>query len=371
MNKADGQKLQTGSISEIESLKSDPTALREIIVIGASAGGFEPLKKLVAGLPKDLAAAVFIVWHLPANAQGILPSVLEKEGALPAAHGVDGEEIKTGRIYVAPPDHHLLVEENRVRVTKGPKENRFRPAVDTLFRSAAYAYGARVIGVILSGALDDGTAGLWTIKLRGGAAVVQEPTDSEYPSMPESALREVEVDYSVPVSEMAALLIRLTGEQTLEAREISMEDNKKTEMEIRIAAEESAFEVGVMSLGEISPFTCPDCHGVLLRIKDGKIARFRCHTGHAFSADTLLATVTEHIEDSMWSAMREMEESIMLLRQMSEHFAESDQAQMAELFAQKAREAEHRVKIIRQVVLQHEQLSEAGLRQQQGVSSKP
>lgn len=339
-------------------------ALRNIIVIGASAGGFEALKKLVKGLPKDLAAAVFIVWHLPANAHGVLPSVLGKEGTLPAAHGVDGEEIRTGRIYVAPPDHHLLVEENRVRITKGPKENRFRPAVDTLFRSAAYACGARVIGVVLSGALDDGTAGLWTIKHRGGTAIVQEPADAEFSSMPESALRQVDVDYSVPVSEMGALLTRLTGEQTLEAREISMDENKKTEMEIRIAAEESAFEVGVMKLGEISPFTCPDCHGVLIKIKDGKINRFRCHTGHAFSADTLLANITERIEDSMWGAMREMEESIMLLREMSKQFAESDHKQMAELFLQKANEAENRVKLIRQVVLEHEQLSENGLRQQ-------
>ena len=339
-------------------------ALRDIIVIGASAGGFEALKKLVGGLPKDLAAAVFIVWHLPANAHGVLPSVLEKEDTLPAAHGVDGEEIKTGRIYVAPPDHHLLVEENRVRVTKGPKENRFRPAVDTLFRSAAYACGGRVIGVVLSGALDDGTAGLWTIKHRGGTAVVQDPSDAEFSSMPESALREVDVDYSVPVSEMPDLLTRLTGEQILEEREISMDENKKTEIEVRIAAEESGFEVGVMKLGEISPFTCPDCHGALIKIKDGKIARFRCHTGHAFSADTLLANMTERIEDSMWSAMREMEESVMLLREMSGHFAESNQTQIAELFLQKALEAENRVKLIRKVVLEHEQLSENGLRQQ-------
>ncbi len=339
-------------------------ALRNIIVIGASAGGFEALKKLVKGLPKDLAAAVFVVWHLPANAHGVLPSVLEKAGVLPAAHGVDGEEIMPGRIYVAPPDHHLLIEENRVRVTKGPKENRFRPAVDTLFRSAAYSCGTRVIGVILSGALDDGTAGLWTIKHRGGTAIVQEPSDAEFPSMPEAALRQVDVDYCVPVSEMPDLLIRLTGEQISEEREIGMDENKKTGIEVRIAAAESAFEVGVMSLGDISPFTCPDCHGVLIKIKDGKINRFRCHTGHAFSADTLLANITERIEDSMWSAMREMEESIMLLREMSRNFAESNHEQMAELFLQKAAEAENRVKLIRKVVLEHEQLSENGLRQQ-------
>ena len=311
-----------------------------------------------------MAAAVFVVWHLPANALGVLPTVLEKEGLLLAAHGVDGEEIMPGRIYVAPPDHHLLIEENRIRVTKGPKENRFRPAVDTLFRSAAYACGARVIGVVLSGALDDGTAGLWTIKHRGGTAIVQAPSDAEFSSMPESALRQVDVDYSVPVSEMADLLVRLTGEEILEEREISMDENKKTEIEVRIAAESSGFEAGIMGLGEVSPYTCPDCHGVLIKIKDGKINRFRCHTGHAYSADTLLANVTERIEDSMWGAMREMEESVMLLREMSKDFAESNHKQMAELFLQKALEAENRVKLIRKVVLEHEQLSENGLRQQ-------
>ncbi len=332
--------------------------------------GLKHSKNWSKGLPNNLAAAVFIVWHLPANAHGVLPSVLEKEGTLPAAHGVDGEEIIPGRIYVAPPDHHLLVEENQVRITKGPKENRFRPSVDTLFRSAAFAYNARVIGVVLSGALNDGTAGLWTIKHRGGTAVVQEPSDAEFSSMPESALREVDVDHSVPVSDMADLLIGLTGEKTLEAREISMDENKKTEIEVRIALEDSGFEAGVMSLGKVSPFTCPDCHGVLIKIKDGKINRFRCHTGHAYTADTLLANVTERIEDSMWSAMREMEESIMLLREMSKDFAESNQTQMAELFLQKAVEAENRVKSIRKVVLEHEQLSENGLRQQTETSSQ-
>ena len=348
-------------------------ALRNIIVIGASAGGFEALKKLVGGLPKDLAAAVFVVWHLSANAHGVLPSVLEKAGSLPAAHGVDGEEIMPGRIYVAPPDHHLLIEENRVRVTKGPKENRFRPAVDTLFRSAAYSCGTRVIGVILSGALDDGTAGLWTIKHRGGTAIVQEPADAEFSSMPESALREVNVDYSVPISEMADLLIRLTSEEISEEREISMDEIKKTEIEVRIAAEESGFEVGVMSLGDISPYTCPDCHGVLIKIKDGKINRFRCHTGHAFSADSLLATVTENIENSLYSAMRGVEESIMLLNHLGDHFAETNQRKLAALYFQKAQESESRAQFVRQAVLSHEHLSKDSLLQQaeNGDGSQP
>ena len=165
--------------------------LRNIIVIGASAGGFEVLKKLVADLPADFAASIFVVWHMSPDVRGVLPQVLNRAGTVPAAHAVDGESIEPNRIYVAPPDHHLLIEKGTVRVTRGPKENRFRPAVDPLFRSAAYAYNNRVIGVILSGALDDGTAGLWTIKRRGGVAVVQDPFDAEVPSMPDNALREV------------------------------------------------------------------------------------------------------------------------------------------------------------------------------------
>ncbi len=241
-------------------------ATRNIIVIGASAGGFEALKKLVGSLPKDLQASLFIVWHMSADIRGVLPQVLNRFETLHAAHAYDGEIIAPNRIYIAPPDRHLLIEKGRVRVTRGPKENRFHPAVDPLFRSAAYAYNNRVIGVILSDALDDGTAGLWTVKHRGGMAIVQDPRDAEVPSMPENAMREVAIDYSVRVSEMADLLVRLSNEQVAEISEASMEENaenKKTEIEIRIAAEDSAFESGVMKLGELTPYTCPDCHGVL------------------------------------------------------------------------------------------------------------
>jgi two-component system chemotaxis response regulator CheB len=335
-----------------------------VIVVGASAGGFEALKKLVAGLPKDLRASVFIVWHMSPDIRGVLPEVLNRENTIEAAHAFDGELIKPNRIYVAPPDRHLLIENGKVRVTRGPKENRFRPAVDPLFRSAAYVYNNRVIGVILSGALDDGTAGLWTIKHRGGIAVVQDPKDAEVPSMPENALREVEVDYTVPVSEMASLLVRLSKEKAAETSEVFMEDDEKTKIEVGIAAEEGAFEKGVMQLGELTPFTCPDCHGVLSKIKDGNRARFRCHTGHAFSADALLATVTENIEDSLYSAMRGVEESIMLLNHIGDHFAEVNQPKLAAMFFKKAKEAQNRAQAVREVVLSHEQLSSDKLRHQ-------
>src|SRR3954468_11072475 len=181
---------------------------KDIVVVGASAGGMQALERLVAGLPADLPAALFVVWHLSPGVRSVLPMVLSKAGPLPAAHPSDGDQIRPGRIYVGPNDHHMLLERGYIRVTKGPKENRFRPAIDPLFRSAAYVYSTRVIGVVLSGALDDGTAGLWAIKLRGGTAVVQDPTDAMHRSMPLNALDNVQVDYTVPVAQMGGGLCR-------------------------------------------------------------------------------------------------------------------------------------------------------------------
>jgi two-component system, chemotaxis family, protein-glutamate methylesterase/glutaminase len=338
-----------------------------LVVIGASAGGFEALKRLVRGLPPDFPAALFVVWHMSPDIRGVLPQVLSRENTIHAAHAYDGEAIEPNRIYVAPPDRHLLVEKGRVRVTKGPKENRFRPAVDPLFRSAAYAYGRRVVAVVLSGALDDGTAGLWTVKHRGGVAVVQDPLDAEVPSMPENALREVAVDYTVPVAEMADLLVRLSREPVAETAEVAMpseQENEKTEIEIRVAAEDGAFELGIMKFGALTPYTCPDCHGVLSSLKDGGPTRFRCHTGHAYSADSLLSTITENVEDSLYSAIRGVEESVMLLNHIGDHLAEANQTKLAAVYFRKAKEAEARTALVRQVALSHEQLSLDRLRQQ-------
>jgi len=331
---------------------------RDIIVIGASAGGFESLKILVKDLPADLPASIFVVWHTsPDIRESVLAYALQKAGNLPAKQAVDGEQIRQGQIYVAAPDFHLLLESDRVRVTKGPKENRFRPAVDPLFRSAAYNFGSRVVGVILSGALDDGTAGLWTIKFRGGTAIVQDPLDAEFPSMPKSAMREVKVDYCEPIAKIGGILTRLANEPAAENIKIDMKENDKVKIEIDIAAEDGAYERGVFNLGDLSPFTCPDCHGVLLKLKDGNFFRFRCHTGHAFSADSLLSTLTENVEDSIWNAARVMEENAMLLKHLGEHLAETGQQELSEKYFIKAQEAENRIHMIRQTAMRHEKLN--------------
>jgi two-component system, chemotaxis family, protein-glutamate methylesterase/glutaminase len=338
----------------------NPAATERIIVIGASAGGFEAFKKIIQNLPADINASIFIVWHMSPDVRGILPQVLNRLNTIVASQAYNNEEIKPNHIYVAPPDHHMLIEEGRVLITHGPKENRFRPAVDPLFRSAAYAYGNRVIGVILSGALDDGTAGLWTVKHYGGIAIVQDPNDAEVPSMPENAMREVKVDYCVGVSELPDLLVRLSKEPLTE--HVDVMKDEQTKKEIQIAAEESALGKGVLNFGDLSPYTCPECHGVLSRLRNDNIVRYRCHTGHAYSADTLMASITEKIEDGLYSAIRGMDESIMLLNQLGDHYAEANQPRLAALYFKKAKEAQERSEPVRKAALDHQQFSKDGLR---------
>jgi two-component system chemotaxis response regulator CheB len=337
---------------------------RNIIVIGASAGGFEALKRLVGDLPADLDAAVFIVWHMAPEVRGVLPQVLNQQNTMPAQHAEDNEPIVFNRIYVAPPDRHLVIENGFVRITRGPKENRFRPAVDPLFRSAAYFYGPRVIGIILSGALDDGTAGLWTIKNRGGIAIVQHPSDAEVPSMPESALANVDTDFSVPVSEMGALLKKLTSDSAGILNEAAMEGSKEINTEIRIALQEDVPDEEVLQLGTFTPYACPACHGVLSAISEAGIVRYRCHTGHAFSADSLLVSITENIEETLWSAIRGVEESIILLNSLGDHYADKNEPQLAALYFKKAVEAQSRADLVRQAVFTHEQLTTGSIRQE-------
>jgi two-component system, chemotaxis family, protein-glutamate methylesterase/glutaminase len=329
--------------------------IKRVIVIGASAGGFEAFKKIIADLPADFETPIFIVWHMSPDVRGVLPAVLNRLNTIHAAHAEDSENIEANRIYIAPPDHHLLLEDGQVRVTHGPKENRFRPAVDPLFRSAAYTYGTGVIGIVLSGSLDDGTAGLWTIKHYGGTAIAQDPEEAEFPSMPESAIREVNTDYVVPIAEIAPLLVKLSKEDISTKQRPA--DDEKAQMEIAIAREEGSLEKSVFKLGEYSAYACPECHGVLTKIMDGNVTRFRCHTGHAYSTDTLLAAISEKIEDSLYNAIRGFDESILLLNHIGDHLAEINQPKLAATYFKKAKDAGQRVEIIRQSVLQTEHLS--------------
>ncbi|MBE7178523.1 MAG: chemotaxis protein CheB [Mucilaginibacter polytrichastri] len=336
-----------------------------VIVMGASTGGLPVLRSIVKELPEDLGAAVLIVWHMPAQAEGMLPYILNKEGKLPAANAGNLEPLLPNRVYVAPPDHHMVIERGHILLTHGPKENRFRPAIDPMFRSAAFYYQSSVIGVILSGALDDGTAGLWTIKQYGGTAIVQDPMEAEASSMPESAIREVDVDHMVPTAKMAALLTRLVNKKKSEKRQL-MPTDKLTGIELNIAKGGSGFKEGIMKMGDLTPYTCPECHGVLVNIKEGNLSRYRCHTGHAFTAAALLSAITETIEDNIYSAVRGIEESILLLNHMGDHYAEANEPRLAAAYFQKAKEAMARAEEVRAAALHHENLSVENLRIEAG-----
>lgn len=335
---------------------------RNIVVIGASAGGFEAIHALTAALPRGLDAAVLIVWHISPDVHGVMPQVLNRLQVLPAAHGVDNEPLQTGRIYVAPPDHHMLVEEGRIRITRGPKENRFRPAVDPLFRSAARAYGTRVIGIILSGALDDGTAGLWAIKQYGGIAMAQDPAEAIVSSMPRSAIDTVRVDHVLPIAAMAATLTKLVAEPASRPKPHLPPDANRVQQEIKIAMTNPDSSLDVFENGILSPYTCPECHGVLAALVEGDRVRFRCHTGHAFSADSLLASISENIEDNLWGAVRSIQESVVLLNHMGDHFAEANEPKVAALYFKKAQEASARAEALRRIVEGHEHLSGDAIR---------
>ena len=292
-----------------------------IVVIGGSAGAIEALKRLASQLPEDFPAPVCVVVHMSADAPGLLDTILGHAGRLPAQYAKDGMPLRAGRFYIAPPDHHLLVEKDSLLVTRGPKENRFRPAVDPLFRSAAQAYGSATIGVVLSGGLDDGTAGLQVIKDLGGTAVVQDPNDAAVPSMPVTAARHVEVDYIVPIGEMGSLLARLAA-MSVPTRAAAVQST--VEVEVKIAKQHKPLDAGVLQLGAPSPIACPECHGVLLQVAAQGILRFRCHTGHAYSIETLVAAVDEGIETALWNAVRALEEGQMLLRQLADHTMRHD-----------------------------------------------
>jgi two-component system chemotaxis response regulator CheB len=329
-------------------------AERDIIVIGGSAGGIKAMRGILAGLPASIPAAIFLVLHTSPNSPGLLPQLLTTPDAPPVRYARNGDVFERGIVYVAPADYHMLVEgDGRIRLAFGPKENRFRPAVDPLFRSAALAFGPRVAGVVLSGGLDDGTAGLRALKSAGGVSIVQDPSEAETPSMPQSALHHIEVDYCLPVQEIAALLTRLAqGEEPFGSR--SKPDDaapgQALALEVGIAKENRGHMSEIAMLGTPSMFTCPECHGTLNRIVDGQLLRFRCHTGHAYTARSLLAALTERTEDALWNAVRAVEESAMLLGHMAEHVLVLEGPALAEEFRSASEGELRRAHAVRSII---------------------
>ena len=322
----------------------------DIVVIGASAGGVEALSELVRHLPSGLPAALFVVMHFPAEAVSVLPRILERQGSLPVVHPRDGERIAHGHIYVAPPDHHLLVKRGTVRVVRGPKENRHRPAIDPLFRTAARAYAGRVIGVVLSGTLDDGTAGLSAIKQRGGMALVQDPEEATFAGMPRSAIEHVDIDAVLSLDALAAELVRLAH---VPIHEEGVEPvSRELEEEADIAELDPHTLHDQQVPGSPSVYACPECHGVLWELRDGEMLRFRCRVGHAYSADALLADQEEALEEALWAALRALEESASLAQRLTERARERGHLLAAARFAEQQSGARQRAVLIRAVLLE-------------------
>ncbi|HWE36718.1 MAG TPA: chemotaxis protein CheB [Isosphaeraceae bacterium] len=325
---------------------------RDIVVVGASAGGVEALSQLVHRLPADFPAAVFVVLHVSPHGTSLLPSILTRNGPLPARHVADGEPIRPGTIVVAPPDFHLLLEPDRVRLSRGPRENGHRPAVDVLFRTAARSFGPRVIGVVLSGSLDDGAAGLAAIQSRGGLALVQEPDDSLYPGMPRSALESVRADHCEPVVELAGTLSRLVQE------EVRMADDDPTTDAMKLESAIAALDLGAIREeqrpGIVSGFGCPDCGGALWELRDGELVRYRCRVGHAWTAHSLVAEQAQAVESALWSALRALEERAELCGRIAERLGRRGANATESRFAAQAREARRRAAILRQVLIADE-----------------
>lgn len=321
-----------------------------IVVIGASAGGVEALLAVARSLPCDFPAAVFAVLHLPPHSNSVLPQLLRRAGVLPAEHARHGEPIVGGRWYVAPPDHHLLVRGTQVHLGRGPSENGHRPAIDSLFRSAASAYDSHVVGVVLTGSLDDGTGGLLAIKLAGGIAVVQDPEEAMYPSMPQSALANVAVDYIRPMAEIGKLLFELVSQPAARRKEERVMLVQSEAMAHEAAEAEDFAGEEVERRGVPSAFACPDCHGVLWEVREGDLVRYRCRVGHAYLPQALSAAQSEQLEESLWIALRTLRESCALSKRLAERARERNMGQMAMNYDSRAREASQRAMVIEDVL---------------------
>jgi two-component system chemotaxis response regulator CheB len=301
-------------------------AMDRIVVIGASQGGVHALRDLAAKLPPAFPAPILIVLHV-GGGQSILPSILNDAGPLPAEHVLDKTPLEPGRIYVAPPDRHLLVVDHATVTSRGPRENWARPAIDPLFRSAAEVFGRKVIGVVLTGNLNDGTPGLYEIKRRGGVAVVQDPSDAEAPSMPQSALDHVQVDFRVTLAEMPALLVRLAAEAPPRVAALS---------------EERAMPGEEWKLGEPVAQTCPECGGAMGHDDSGPVPRFRCHIGHVMTAEVLAAAQLERLEQDLSVVLRSLNERTALCRELADKHARRGDDDSAAAWRRAAEEAGRR-----------------------------
>lgn len=322
---------------------------RNIVVIGASAGGIDALRMLLARLPPDSLASFFVVQHLSPSYASQLDRILQSATSMPVAFASDRQPILPNTVYLASPDRHMMIEDHHIRITRGPRENRARPSIDVLFRSAALAFGPRVIGVILTGSLDDGTAGLWQIKDRQGLAFVQDPAEAFHASMPQSAIEHVDTDFVGTIDRLAAKIAwQVTQELPLPPEVLP---RHAQQVETLVALGDNGMQAGVMELGKPSKYSCPECNGVLIQVEEGPIVRFRCHTGHAYSIQSLLTEVNDTVDVSLWSTVRAIEERILILQQLADLADKDGDPEKAARLRAKAAMAQQKCQPLRDLVL--------------------
>ena len=323
---------------------------RDLVAVGASAGGVEALKALCAALPADLPATVLVALHVPPSARSYLADILGRSCALPVRQAREGMPLQRGEVVVAHPDAHLLVVEDRIVLGHGAHENGSRPSHDAMLRSAALARGPRVVGAVLTGLLDDGAAGLKAVRRYGGHCVVQSPDDADFPSMPKAALRAVPDALSLPLTALAEEVVRAVNEVPSEPPSIPEQEWQRDLAELHSALGRPPVLPDGSQPGEPSPYGCPDCHGVLRTIPDDTVLRFRCRTGHAWSAESLVAQQDGNVEEAIWTALRVLEERAEMSRRLAGMALENGREWSEDHFLRRADQADRSAELLRSVL---------------------
>lgn len=319
------------------------TLAEGVVAVGASAGGIEALSELAAGMPPDFPFAVMIVIHLSRAAPSLLAQIIDRSGPLPAVAALDGAVLEAGRIYAAVPNHHLLARDHRVALSDGPWESGRRPGIDALFRSVALDYGPRAIGVLMSGLLDDGVAGLRAIQAKGGVTVIQEPSDALFPDLPKNAIKAGLADHTAAAKEIGGLLARLADR---DIEEQAADPDGRLELENQIAMDSQfAASVGVEDLGPPTGYTCPSCNGALMSVGDNA---YRCQVGHAWTAQALLVAYGDELEEAIWGAIRNLKDTARLSSSLAEN---AESAADLEGYTVAANRAAHAIAALRQGLL--------------------
>jgi two-component system, chemotaxis family, protein-glutamate methylesterase/glutaminase len=328
-------------------------ANRDVVAIGTSAGGVEALLFLAKAFHRDFPASVLVTIHLPSNRRSSFDEVLGRAGPLPASFAVDGERLKKGRIYIAPPDRHLIVDGDRLSLGSGPRENNARPAIDPMMRSTAVCCGFRSIGVVLTGTLGDGASGLWALKQCGGITVVQDPKDAAFAEMPMTALNRANPDHVVRLADVPALLHGLAHQPAAEPVAAS----RSTKFEVAIARDGRGNMDEMDHLGRRSVLACPDCGGVMWEIDEGELVRYRCHVGHTYTAEVMSVALDDSLRRALAAALRALEERVALARKLYWQAVNSGHRLLAESWSQKARECEREMEVIRASMQRVDQLA--------------